>query len=300
MFSSGKHALVEKPIACDEKSARQFFAKAQARKLLLMEGMWTRYFPAVEKAREMMDAGAIGPVTATLSDFGFDAADEGTYPSDASNPRDGDPIYHASIGGGALLWAGPYPIAASLLPFHGAKPTVIRASGVADAAHTNIELSAAIALSFAAPGGADTRDASEVRGCPARGATASLFTGVDSETKEVTHYVGQLGRLTIDTPGHCPVRLVVELKAKGRGAVDRTVHEYALPAVPKTAAKTRNGAYFTYPNSMGFVYEAEAVSRAIAAGLTECPQYTAEECLTAMTIIETARTAILAQAAWSA
>ena len=69
-----------------------------------------------------MDSGEIGAVTAVISDFGFDAVDSGAYPADPNDARSGDPIYHKSVGGGALLWAGPYPIAAGLLPFGAGQP----------------------------------------------------------------------------------------------------------------------------------------------------------------------------------
>lgn len=287
---AGKHAVVEKPFACCLADARSLFELAKAKNLFLMEGMWTRFFPAVEKAREIIEAGAIGAVTAVLSDFGFDASDIGIYPTDFSNPSDGDPIYHASIGGGALLWAGPYPISASLLPFD-LPPDTIVATGVADKDKTGIELSASIALSYSKPGGPSHAVQPSANGCLPRGATVSLYTSVDAETREQTCYVGQRGRLLIDSPGHCPTTLHIQIKRPGRGTSDDLCFVYSLPS--GRFAKTNTGEYFNYPNSAGFAYEAAAVMRCILAGLTECPQYTTDDCLRTMQIIETARNAIL-------
>ena len=37
---------------------------------MLQEGMWTRYFPAVEHARALIDAGAIGKPRLVQADLG--------------------------------------------------------------------------------------------------------------------------------------------------------------------------------------------------------------------------------------
>mmetsp|Transcript_8428 Transcript_8428/g.26248 ORF Transcript_8428/g.26248 Transcript_8428/m.26248 type:complete len:436 (+) Transcript_8428:29-1336(+) len=291
ILEAGKHAVVEKPFACGEADARRLFELARAKGVFLCEGMWTRYFPAVEKARELIDSGAIGAVTAVASDFGFDAADSGAYPSDFSDPRDGDPIYHASIGGGALLWAGPYPIAAGFLPFGGeTEPASVVAAGVADRGRTGVELSAGLALTYARPGGV-APPTTATSGCPARGATVSLFVAIDSETTETTTYVGQLGRIVVRSPGHCPTSLLLQLKRPGRGTTEDRTFLYPLPDGP--FANTADNTPFNYPNSAGFAYEAAAVMRCILAGRTECPQYTTADCLRTMRLIQTARDAIL-------
>mmetsp|Transcript_17432 Transcript_17432/g.21386 ORF Transcript_17432/g.21386 Transcript_17432/m.21386 type:complete len:283 (+) Transcript_17432:117-965(+) len=275
-----------------------FLLWQKKKNLFLMEGMWTRFFPAVEKARQFMDDGIIGPITAVISDFGFDAGDSGAYPKDISNVRDGDPIYHSSLGGGALLWAGPYPIAAGLLPFKTEAPQRIAASGVSDSV-TNVELSCAIGLNFKTPGGTApsatcTDNMLNKRiGCPARGACVSLFTAIDSESTETTTYIGPSGRIVVETPSHCPTHLSLHLKSQGRGSISSTHFHFPLPSLPSNAVTNADNNYFYYPNSMGFAYEAAAVSRIIAAGLTECPQYTAEECLNTMNIISRSRELVL-------
>lgn len=293
ILKAKKHVVVEKPIALNLKDAEDFFQLAKENGCFLMEGMWTRFFPAVEKARELCSE-EIGHVVNVVSDFGFDAGDSGRYPKDVTDIRDGDPIYHSSIGGGALLWAGPYPIAAGLLPFAGQKPTTISATGTKDP-ETNIELSCAIGLAFEHPGG--QLDTSRTRsGCPARGATASLFTSVDAETSETTTYIGQSGRVIIDSPGHCPTRCTLLKKASGRGQVTTTHFDFPLPPIPRTAARTTSknrSDFFFYPNSIGFAYEIAAVSRCIAANRLECPQYSSNDCLTTMRIISFSRNAIL-------
>jgi dihydrodiol dehydrogenase / D-xylose 1-dehydrogenase (NADP) len=108
------------------------------------------------------------------------------------------------------------------------------------------------------------------------------------ESAEETTIVGTKGRMTIETPGHCPTKLTVELKSHGRGQVGAVeVYEYPLPE--DTDQITTAGG-FNYPNSAGFVYEAAAVARCIAAGKTEVPQFTLEETLLNLKLIEEIRT----------
>ena len=106
------------------------------------------------------------------------------------------------------------------------------------------------------------------------------------ETSEETTIVGTKGRITIQTPGHCPTKLTVFKKSAGRGKVEAVEYEFPLPE--DTEAITASGGY-VYPNSAGFVYEAAAVARCIAAGKTEAPQYTSAEMILNLKLIEEAR-----------
>jgi len=107
------------------------------------------------------------------------------------------------------------------------------------------------------------------------------------ESVEETTVIGTKGRLTICTPGHCPTKLSVTLKASGRGnAAGSYSYEYPVPSESERVRKA--GGYF-YPNSAGFAYEAAAVSRCIAAGKIEIPQYTLNDTLNNMRMIDQIR-----------
>lgn len=69
-IASGKHVLVEKPIAMSRPDCEEMFAAAKAKGVMCQEGMWTRYFPAVEHARSLVEAGAIGQVRLVQADMG--------------------------------------------------------------------------------------------------------------------------------------------------------------------------------------------------------------------------------------
>jgi dihydrodiol dehydrogenase / D-xylose 1-dehydrogenase (NADP) len=116
---------------------------------------------------------------------------------------------------------------------------------------------------------------------------ASLTFGFLGESDEETVVIGTKGRLTIHTPSHCPTRVTCVPKAHGRGQSGEPM-EFDYPVPPETKEQTDAGGYF-YPNSAGFCYEAAAVARCIAKGWTEAPQYTLNDTLNNMKIIDELR-----------
>jgi predicted dehydrogenase len=80
---AGKHVLLEKPFACKVEDAEYLIQLAKERNLFLQEGMWTRFFPAVEKARQIvMQDKLLGEVVAVMTDFNFNASDSEIYPGE--------------------------------------------------------------------------------------------------------------------------------------------------------------------------------------------------------------------------
>ena len=74
-IEQGKHVLVEKPMAMSRDDAAEMIAVARANNVFFMEGMWTRFFPAVRHVRQLVRQGAIGEVIHTQADFGFECND---------------------------------------------------------------------------------------------------------------------------------------------------------------------------------------------------------------------------------
>ena len=106
--------------------------------------MWTRFFPAVTKARNLVfgteaEKGILGEVVSVHSDFNFKASDHEEYPSSF--------VYNHKLGGGASLLVAPYPVAAATMFFKGAMPDSIKAVGQVDKG-TGVDLQAAVSLSF--------------------------------------------------------------------------------------------------------------------------------------------------------
>lgn len=70
MLQKGKHVLCEKPLTLTEKHTRELVALAREKKLLLMEGVWSRSFPAYEELEKQIKSGAIGDVLYVRAEFG--------------------------------------------------------------------------------------------------------------------------------------------------------------------------------------------------------------------------------------
>jgi dihydrodiol dehydrogenase / D-xylose 1-dehydrogenase (NADP) len=68
-IEAGKHVLCEKALAKNVADAREMYAAAERNNVMLQDGVWTRFFPAVEHARSLIEAGAIGDVVMVQADF---------------------------------------------------------------------------------------------------------------------------------------------------------------------------------------------------------------------------------------
>ena len=68
-LNAGKHVLCEKPLASNVTEAEEMYAVAKTQNVMLQDGMWTRFFPAVEHARTLIEDGAIGEPLMVHADF---------------------------------------------------------------------------------------------------------------------------------------------------------------------------------------------------------------------------------------
>jgi predicted dehydrogenase len=69
-LDAGKHVLVEKPAARTVAEAEPLIATARARGLRVRVGFNHRYHPALQKAREIVDSGALGPLMFVRGRYG--------------------------------------------------------------------------------------------------------------------------------------------------------------------------------------------------------------------------------------
>jgi predicted dehydrogenase len=129
-LEAGKHVLCEKPMTVNAAQAERLIGLAQDKGLFLMEGMWTRFFPLMERVRHLISSGAIGEPRLLHVDFGFRA------PFDPSQR-----LFNPDLGGGALLDVGVYCVSLSSMIF--GPPD--RVTGLAHLGETGVdEQSAAI------------------------------------------------------------------------------------------------------------------------------------------------------------
>ncbi len=68
-IEAGKHVLCEKELANNVADAGEMYAAAERQNVMLQDGVWTRFFPAVEHARHLIEEGAIGDVVMVQSAF---------------------------------------------------------------------------------------------------------------------------------------------------------------------------------------------------------------------------------------
>ena len=91
----GKHVLVEKPMGMNASQVKIMMEKANEKKLFLMEGMWTRFLPIIQKVKEWIQQDVIGDVVSINADFGVNI------------PKTiGHRVWTLEMGGGALLDLG--------------------------------------------------------------------------------------------------------------------------------------------------------------------------------------------------
>jgi predicted dehydrogenase len=117
-IEAGKHVLCEKPIALTSAEAQTLVdAAARRPELKVMEAFMYRHHPQWQKARELVEAGAIGELRTVQSFFSY-------FNDDPENVRN-----IADIGGGGLMDIGCYNLSLSRFIF-GAEPS--RAMGIVE------------------------------------------------------------------------------------------------------------------------------------------------------------------------
>lgn len=68
-IAAGKHVLCEKPFTDTAEQAKEVYAAAEKAGVVCWEGMWLRFFPAVEHARAAMERGDIGDMQVVQADY---------------------------------------------------------------------------------------------------------------------------------------------------------------------------------------------------------------------------------------
>nr|XP_030116031.3 trans-1,2-dihydrobenzene-1,2-diol dehydrogenase [Taeniopygia guttata] len=133
----GRAVLMEKPMALDAREVAQLVGTARERGVFLMEGFWTRFFPAWRRLRSLAAGGSLGSPLVLRGSLGFALG---------GVPRLREP----ALGGGALLDLGGYGVQAALALLGGGQgPPKLRAHGRLHP--TGVDESVSVTLEF--PGG---------------------------------------------------------------------------------------------------------------------------------------------------
>jgi predicted dehydrogenase len=173
---AGKAVLVEKAFTATLAGAEQLVAAARAAGVFAMEAMWTRFQPAVVRARELVAEGTIGSVVAVQADLGivrsFDASDR---------------MFSPALGGGALLDLGVYVVSFAQMVL--GAPQSVTAVGALEA--NGVEASATLLLGWD------------------DGRSATLTTSLHSPMPGAARIFGSEGWIELPPRFHHPDRLVV-------------------------------------------------------------------------------------------
>ncbi|WP_104136947.1 Gfo/Idh/MocA family protein [Arthrobacter sp. ZGTC131] len=98
-LNAGKHVLCEKAFTINAREAADLVAVAREKNLFLMEAMWSRFLPSMQRAFEIAGSGELGTVQWVTADLGFPAP----YSPTAR-------LWAVKDGGGALLDLTVYPL----------------------------------------------------------------------------------------------------------------------------------------------------------------------------------------------
>jgi len=132
-LNHGKAVLCEKPFAINAKESEVMIQTAREKGIFLMEAMWSRYLPVMQRVRQILDDGLLGDVIQFNADFGF----MGTF--DPTNRQ-----YDPEKGGGALLDIGIYPVSIASMVMG----TPNRVQSMAYLGESGVDENAAIILGY--------------------------------------------------------------------------------------------------------------------------------------------------------
>ena len=128
-----KAVLCEKPFAINARQVKHMIETARKNDIFLMEALWTKCLPHINKTLDIISDGLLGDIKILAADFGFNAEYDPEWR-----------LFNKSLGGGALLDIGIYPLFLSLLLF--GKPNHIEA--LASIGSTGIDESIGMVLNY--------------------------------------------------------------------------------------------------------------------------------------------------------
>jgi len=196
-LAAGKAVLVEKPFTVDARQAREVATAATAAGCFLLEGMWMRFLPHIDRLRELLAANAIGPVHSVI-------ADHSQRIPFVAGGRHFDP----ALGGGALLDLGVYPVSFAHLVLGAPSGTVVAAS---TPTRTGVDATTTAILTYVS------------------GAQAVITTGLLARGTTRASVHGERGYIELDGDFYGPTTLrVVDSDGTVRDEFDGRVAGYGL------------------------------------------------------------------------
>jgi len=168
--------LCEKPFTITRNQLQRLVDISRKENVFLMEAIWTRFLPTIKRVVEIKESGLLGSIKVIHADFGFKA------PFDPAGR-----LYNLSLGGGALLDIGIYPVFLALLLM--GKPAVIKSTAVLS--ETGADESCNILFEYP------------------DGATANLECTISAETPGVATVIFEKGQIKINPKWYAPSSLTI-------------------------------------------------------------------------------------------
>jgi predicted dehydrogenase len=253
-IAAGKPVLIEKPIALASADVEAIARSTGERGVFAMEALWSRFLPAVRRAREQIAAGRIGKVQRIRADLSY------LHPEES-----GSRFFDPALGGGAAFDLGVYPLSLALHLL--GPPQAV--SGNWLAARTGVDRRSSFRLDYPA-------------------AVAELSCGFDRNGTNRLLIEGERGGLVFEAPFLKVQRLswyadasrAVTAYERGTGGVVRL-----LDRLPQSGRVNES---FAFPGN-GLQFQAEAVMAAIRGGELSCAEMPLGESAAVLRIIEAIR-----------
>ena len=133
-LEAGKGVLCEKPLGLHPEEIQSMIGMAKKQNCFLMEGLWSRFNPAIIKTKEWIDSGIIGVPRFLYAEFSF-------YLLNLDNHHR---LMDPKKGGGVLLDIGVYPLFLAYLIL--GRPKSIEAQSIF--APTGVDLQTSMILQY--------------------------------------------------------------------------------------------------------------------------------------------------------
>jgi predicted dehydrogenase len=255
-IKAGKPVLVEKPFAVSAAEARGIAAAAERRGVFAMEGLWTRFLPAVREAKRLVDEGRIGKVREIRAELAYRR-------TEAVDGR----LFRPELGGGAALDLGVYPL--SLAVHFLGRPTAV--SGVTRIGPSGVDVRTDFRLGF-------------------DGAEARLSCGLDHDGDNRFAIVGSEGALRLEAPFLKAQRLTLFSRGSAKAALSgggRSLLSRAAARLPLPGREVRSLSF----DGIGLRFEVEEVMRLVRSGATQSAVMPLADSTAVLEIIDSVRSA---------
>ncbi|KAL3802634.1 hypothetical protein HJC23_011958 [Cyclotella cryptica] len=263
-----KAILCEKSMAPDHIVAKQILDAAKSANCLCVHGVWSRFFPAMTKIRQIIHSGEIGEVRSARASF---CQNDGAGSCSALAETG---IYCAQF----LQWvlgedASNYCASADEKNGGGIGPVVKGATQTLHESGFDEHVTAIIEF-------------------PGKKIGTFECSLAHTSERSATVY-GTLGVINVPFPFWCSTQVTVT-KMTGLGSQqwsEPQVYEFPLPSeiVPLSTSEEVEGRPqtpgFNFVNSQGLAYEAAEVNRCFRGGLIETPLFSTAQCIEVLRII---------------